>query len=248
MRAVTRLLPPTTVVAHDGLALEVDPRTEIGFELWRGRPFEARERACASELFAAGGARRAIVDIGAHVGIHALGWARRFPEAVVVAVEPNAETRARLARNIARNRLVVTVLDCAVAARPGTARFYLASDDAYGGLSDSRRKSITATVEVALRTLDEIAADLHVPLGLVKIDVEGHEDAVIEGGCGCLARDRPVLVVEIYRGIASNPDPEGTVARVCELGYAAHTLGPRGLEPYTGHDDGRYNYVFLPRS
>ena len=88
----TRLLPATSIARVEGLSLEVDPRTEIGRTLWRGRPFEARERELAGELLRAHhGEDRAIVDVGAHVGLHALTWARRFPRARVIAIEPSPE-------------------------------------------------------------------------------------------------------------------------------------------------------------
>ncbi|MEO8554835.1 MAG: FkbM family methyltransferase, partial [Kofleriaceae bacterium] len=211
----------------------------------RGRPFEARERELAGELLRAHhGEERAIVDVGAHVGLHALTWARRFPRAHVIAIEPSPVTCARLARNVARNHLAVEVREVALADHVGDGDLHVTDDDGYAGLSDTRRKPIRDLIAVQVTTLDTIAAELR--LGLVKIDVEGHEAEVIAGGRRSLLRDRPVLVVEIYGGVASNPDPEGTVARICELGYTAHLLGPRGLERAGRDDDARYNYFFLP--
>lgn len=239
-----RLLPETSIVRVEGLQLEVDPRTQIGRTLWRGRPFEARERQLALELVRTHYPDRAIVDIGAHIGLHALTWARALPATHVIAIEPSPATCARLARNVARNHLSVEVREVAVSDHVGEADLHVTADDAYAGLSDTRRMAIQDLVGVEVTTLDTIARELRV--GLVKIDVEGHEDDVIRGGRHVLLRDRPVLFVEIYGGVASNPDPDGTVARICELGYTAHVVGPRGLEPAGRHDDARYNYFFLP--
>jgi hypothetical protein len=98
-------------------------------------------------------------------------------------------------------------------------------------------------------TLDALAAELPLPVGLLKIDVEGLERAVIAGAAELLRRDRPVLLVEIYGGVDSNPDPEGTVEDIRAHGYepfvyAHHT----GLVPYEQHRDDRYNYFFMPRA
>src|SRR3954470_5497891 len=189
----TRLLPATSIVGVEGLSLEVDPRTEIGRTLWRGRPFEARERELAGELLRERhGEDRAIVDVGAHVGLYALTWARRFPRARVIAIEPSPATCARLVRNVARNLLTVEVHEVALADHIGDGDLHVTDDDAYAGLSDTRRKPIRDLITVAVTTLDTIAADLR--LGLVKIDVEGHEDDVIAGGRRSLLRDHPVLV------------------------------------------------------
>lgn len=241
------LRPANAVVKLDGLELAVDPRTEIGNVLWRGGDFERREHELAAELFAAGDPARAIVDVGAHIGRHAIGWALRFEQAKVIAIEPGPPA-AMLRRNVARNALSdrVDVIECALSDRAGAAELLIAADDAYTSLADTRRHAIRYRLPVELRTLDSIAAELAVPLGLVKIDVEGHEDAVIAGGRACLARDKPVLFVEIYGGVASNRDPDATVATIRALGYTAFVAGDAGLEPYVRHDDRRYNYFFIP--
>jgi FkbM family methyltransferase len=241
------LRPSVAVVEVDGIELSVDPRTEIGGVLWRGGDFERMERDIAAELFAAGDQTRAIVDVGAHIGLHVIAWARRFENAEVVAIEPGSAV-AVLQLNVARNELGnrIDVIECALSDHAGKADLYLARDDAYTALSDTRRHPILAVTRVEVSTLDSIAAKLDVPLGLVKIDVEGHEDAVIAGGRACIARDKPVLFVEIYGGVASNRDPEATIATIRRLGYNAFVVGARGLEPFVRHDDRRYNYFFIP--
>ena len=35
------------------------------------------------------------------------------------------------------------------------------------------------------------------PVGFIKVDVEGHEEEVIDGGFRVIARDHPVLLIEI---------------------------------------------------
>jgi FkbM family methyltransferase len=243
-RRIQRALPRPdhAVVAVDGLELEVDPRTEIGYALWCGQRFEARERDVAAALYLErrGGA---IIDVGAHIGIHALAWARSFPDATVVACEASPATAARLEANAKRNHLAVTVVAAAVGDHDGWAELHVATDDAYTSLSDTQRKPIRERVRVPLTTLDAIAPGR---VGLIKIDVEGHEAAVLAGARATIARDHPVLFVEIYAGIASNPDPEATIATICGLGYAAWVLAEHGLERYVRHDDRRYNYFFIP--
>jgi hypothetical protein len=48
-------------------------------------------------------------------------------------------------------------------------------------------------VEVVAQRLDGLPVG---PVGLVKIDVEGHETAVLRGAAGIIERDRPVFIIE----------------------------------------------------
>ena len=138
---------------------------------------------------------------------------------------------------------VDAVFSLAVGDRVGSTDLHIAADDAYTAVSDTRRKPIRERRQVPITTLDAIATER---VGLIKIDVEGHEAAVLAGARATIVRDHPVLFVEIYRGVASNPDPEATIASICELGYRAWLLGAHGLERYVRHDDRRYNYFFIP--
>jgi FkbM family methyltransferase len=65
------------------------------------------------------------------------------------------------------------------------------------------------SIEVPVRTLDSYNFD---NVGIVKIDVEGHEEEVLRGATTLLSRDKPNLVVEIEE--RHNP---GSVKRVSNL-------------------------------
>jgi hypothetical protein len=69
-------------------------------------------------------------------------------------------------------------------------------DSAFGTLSPNNALggALYRELSVAARRLDEI--DLP-PVGFVKIDVEGHEEAVLRGGEHLLRRDRPIYMIEI---------------------------------------------------
>lgn len=104
------------------------------------------------------------------------------------------------------------------------------------------------------------------PVGFVKVDVEGHEIAVLEGAHDLLARDRPVLLVELEE--RHTPNALGNAgALLAPLGYAGYFLDRvdardvlRPLSQFDAVRDaspthvsekgkiGRYinNFVFLP--
>jgi hypothetical protein len=73
---------------------------------------------------------------------------------------------------------------------------------------------------VETRRLDDL--DLGA-IGFIKIDVEGHEGAVITGAAETLLRYRPNLVVEIEERHARRPITE-LLGAVCSHGYEAFAL------------------------
>jgi len=73
-------------------------------------------------------------------------------------------------------------------------------------------------VTVAIRTLDGFGL---APVGFIKLDVEGHELAVLQGAPRLLARDHPTLLVELEERFG-----EDSIARVQDF---LVPLGYRGL-------------------
>jgi FkbM family methyltransferase len=85
---------------------------------------------------------------------------------------------------------------------------------------------------VAMRTLDSYELK---PVGFIKVDVEGHELAVLEGAAAVLRRDRPNLLVELEERFA-----EGSIARAQtfleRLGYRGMFLQNQRLHPLGAFD------------
>lgn len=210
--------------------------------------FEDAEIDIAAVLYAALYSGRCILDVGANVGLTQPAWARLAP---VVAPEPAPGTYARLEGQRGRQRPRrphPRTLRTAAGHAVGEVEFFVAADSAFSSLKDTGRKRIRERVRVPCTTLDALAAELPLPVGLLKIDVEGLERAVIAGAAQLLRRDRPVLLVEIYGGAPSNPDPEGTVEEIRTHGYEPFIYAQdAGLLPYEKHRDDRYNYFFMPR-
>jgi FkbM family methyltransferase len=131
------------------------------------------------------------------------------------------DTNARLGANVAANGLRERIRTLRTAAGDAVSEvgLFVAADSAFSSLKDTRRTRIRERIRVPCTTLDALAAEQPLPIGLLKIDVEGLERAVIAGAAELLRRDRPVLLVEIYGGVDSNPDPEGTVEDIRAHGY-----------------------------
>jgi FkbM family methyltransferase len=258
-RSLRRYLPGgLTPWRWRGLEVTLEPRSMIARVVRVTGGFEDAEMDIAAALFGALYPDRCIVDVGANVGLHCLAWSRLAP---VVALEPAPETFARLQANVAANGLQhrVSTLCTAAGDTVGDVEFFVATDSGFSSLKDTGHAPIREQIEVPCTTLDALAAQLPGPVGLLKIDVEGLERAVIAGAAELLRRDRPVLMVEIFGGYDSNPDPEGTVEDIRAYGYDAfvyasgspmlnrNALNDSGLIPYEKHLDYRYNYFFIPR-
>jgi FkbM family methyltransferase len=128
-----------------------------------------------------------VLDVGAHHGVLSMYFASRVgPDGHVICVDPIDQNIELIEENIALNRFSnVTAICAAVGDSNRPLQFSLdhAAVDAAGPCC------------VPQRTLDDIA-DGPEP-GLVKIDVEGYEGAVLRGGSGVLAA-RPNLMIELH--------------------------------------------------
>ena len=95
---------------------------------------------------------------------------------------------------------------------------------------------------------------------LIKIDVEGHEVAVIEGAKETIARCKPLLIIEIEQRHISIPI-ENVFDLICKQGYSGYFLKNRNLipiakfsyainqKPYLTnemHDLYVNNFIFIP--
>ncbi|HEX5223862.1 MAG TPA: FkbM family methyltransferase [Solirubrobacteraceae bacterium] len=141
------------------------------------------------------------VDVGTNRGQVLAEAARVAPGARLIAFEPIPD----LAREVERRFPGVDCRQKAVGARAETAEFcHFRKLDGWSGLrrspeiSDSRGDPEYISVEVS--TLDAELPD--VPVTVLKIDVEGNELAVLEGGTTLLERARPTVIFEHVAGAA----------------------------------------------
>jgi FkbM family methyltransferase len=140
------------------------------------------------------------VDVGAHTGIYSLLAGAASPACEVVAFEPHPLTHARLNANIRANGFEgrCTALQAAAGRSSGVARPHTPDDLTMCSLSDSGD-----ALEISVVALDEL-----IPkdgrTSLVKIDVEGHEDEVLEGMSAVMRDSHPAIFFECNPGGPAN--------------------------------------------
>jgi FkbM family methyltransferase len=159
------------------LALMFDDETEIRDTYWKPGPGEV------------------VADIGACVGTYTLP--ALMEGATVYAVDPSAHYTAAMMQVCVASRLDVYrlhVINKAVAARGGYTEEFRA---ALGSSTD-----MTAPADAEFTTLDDLAEEYEWDrLDWVKIDVEGAELAVLEGGMTALAAFHPKLLIEDHTDV-----------------------------------------------
>lgn len=250
--AVHPWAPPVSFEERLRLAL-VPPRLALFWDLaWERRRGEA-EIHLVRRLADPG---RTSIDVGANRGVWTEAMRRHSRD--VLAFEPNPKMFRDLARRLGPG---ARALPLALSDRNGDAE--LRVPRRRRGYSNQGATLAHASLGacpfgsllVQTRRLDDIETG---DVGLIKIDVEGHELAVLRGAAALLARCRPALIIEIEEKHHRRPIA-GAIAEVCSYGYEAHCLRAGRLLPVRGIDLARhngpaarredyvFNWVFLPR-
>jgi FkbM family methyltransferase len=155
-----------------------------------------------------------MIDVGANVGTYSL-LATTIDEVSVVAFEPSVLSYERALFNIQLNRVEgrTELRRQAVGATSGMAVLSV-------GLGP--RNKVLGPGEtgeaVPMATLDDLLLPSPNLVSLIKIDVEGGELDVLEGGRQLIERDSPALILEVN-------DPEGTERLLKSLQYSCFSYG-----------------------
>jgi FkbM family methyltransferase len=181
---------------HGELSLLVlDRGDSVQGEHAQGRIYEPEELALIERHFQGG----TVVDVGANVGNHSLWLATLERTQRVIAFEPNPQAFAILQYNVAINGLQhkVETHHLALSNRNGEARLRQPHSN-LGGSSLEQQMPSRAGV-VAEHTCRCVVGSewLKEPVQLIKVDVEGHELACMQGLLPLLSRAKPLLFIEV---------------------------------------------------
>jgi FkbM family methyltransferase len=141
------------------------------------------------------------IDVGANHGAFSIRAAKLVGDSGrVIAFEPQSHLARLVARSLTANDCrQFEVRACALGAREDRAVLYSESGNSgnatlhAAGVMRSRRRRV-----VPVTTLDTALTDLtHTSRTVLKIDVEGHELAVLEGARRLLESHRPTIIIEI---------------------------------------------------
>jgi FkbM family methyltransferase len=178
-----------------------------------------------------------VIDAGANIGYVTrllAGWTGAAGK--VLSFEPVPATFELLAGNMRALGLAqVEPFHLALSSTRGSARMEI-PEFSGGGRNYYESKIVQgddAGVRIETDTLDHVLSDRPGPVAFIKIDVEGHELALVQGALTVLRRDKPSLYIEV------NGDPRETGSATAELfnvlgalGYEPHTVKGAAVEPF----------------
>jgi FkbM family methyltransferase len=184
-----------------------------------------------------------VFDVGANIGYYSLLAAISNKEARVFAFEPVARIYEYLNHNIELNRLSNVITSCsAVTNFDGEITLYIPAGDIPSSASTLEGfREAEEELKVPAITLDTFVNENNIGgVDLIKIDTEGTEHRVIQGGKNTIRRDEPMIICEVLRGRNEKFLQEFLSA----VGYNYYWITGRGLiQKDTIEGDGTYKYL-----
>lgn len=165
------------------------------------------------------------IDVGANYGIYTLSIAKAVgPTGAVWAFEPASSTAAFLEQGIAANKFTQVVLERSALSREcGSARLTLNNDPELNALTRAN-ETAGATETVPVATLDDCMQRYSwTHIDFVKIDAEGEEANIIEGGRRFFADFSPLILYEVKAGATLHLE---LVAKFAAIGFDSYRLVP----------------------
>lgn len=221
--ALYRLLTPRGIERTiDGERFRVDPRVRYLFTDRHEPELRAflRSRLHPEEL---------VLDVGAHVGLYVLLFARWSARSRIHAFEPNPTTAEVLTRHVTLNGLAqrVVVNDTAISDRVGSTYLFGLPLEGMSRLGSENRALQGHSIRsvVSTTTLDTYCEARNLDPTWLRLDIEGFEFAALRGAARLIARRRGQMsiVVEMHPNVWVD-------CRETEI-TAARFLAEAGLEP-----------------
>jgi len=149
-------------------------------------PIDRRIRDRYTEILAAGG-KPIIVDAGANIGAASLSFAAQFPEAKIVAIEPDPANATLLRKNL-QGRSNCIVLEAAIGAERGFVE--LNNEGQSWAVRTARAPSGVPVVTIE----DALSQSLGDTPFIVKVDIEGFEKDLFAANTGWIGLAYAVMI------------------------------------------------------
>lgn len=156
-----------------------------------------------------------VLDIGANIGNHSLYFSDYFSKCI--SFEPNPRTFSLLELN---SRLVNNVIpmNIGLSNEKGTAPLYTSFRNIGGAsLSDEWNTTVDRVCDIQLDRVDDVL-DKDEKIGLIKMDVEGHEWFALKGAEAVIRKNKPIIIFE-YNPAKDNNDTN-IISLLNEYGYS----------------------------
>lgn len=215
-----------------GGSVHVGYRETLGLSSLLYGTFEKAELEFATQYLRPG---NTVMDIGSNIGLFTVAMGRSIGhDGEVIAFDPVPANIARLKSNLTNNGISTeAVYELALGAVNDKVSLKMSDDTAYASLHKVEYGLENGKViQVDMKKLDDIWHDRGKPMvSFVKMDVEGAELDVINGGEELIAQCRPTMLIEA-----------NTPRQLAQLKKALLPFGYRHIHP-----DGflTHNHLFI---
>jgi FkbM family methyltransferase len=151
-----------------------------------------------------------VIDVGANIGQFGEGLRAEGFHGKIISFEPISSVFAELSKK-AQADGNWEAHQCGLGSQPGTAQIHVSELTVFSSILDmtsaaslhDSRTAVTRTEDIEIRTLDQVAAGLTGNI-LLKIDAQGYERHVIDGGRQTIPRvlgiQLELPVIRVYEG------------------------------------------------
>ncbi len=160
-------------------------------------------------------------DIGANHGVYALSMARKLSKGHIWAFEPTKNPAKMLQKSIELNGFTdrITLVNAGLSDRATTMEISTSMNSELNSLyGNSRNREM-----IRLESLDAFmsANGIECPIAFVKLDAEGEEVRILQGGQNFFSRQSPLVMFELKHGSEVN---HGLIEAFEKLGYRIYRL------------------------
>ncbi len=183
----------------------------------------------------------AVVDAGAHIGTHTISMSKAVgAKGTVIAFEPQHKIFQELVVNVKLNGLKnVKTKNNALGNEEKWVRMYNVEAGNEAGMPICPPSATTCGSNVLMITLDSLLLS---NVSLLKIDVEGSENIVLDGARRTIQQNRPVIIIEICGGIPLEKADSATKLKIAATKTKLKKMG------YTVSRIDSENYLAIPKA
>lgn len=234
------------LIEREGFKLRIDAMDSLG--LGAGAPFEPETLEALSQWVRPG---MTVVDVGANIGYFTAHLSRLVgSQGWVHAFEPEPVNFSILMENVSMNGLSnVALHHAAVGREHGEASLHIS--DFNGGMHRLYESvcCIGPIVRVPVLRIDDVLANGTVDL--IKIDIEGYEEAALRGAENCLQQNADLKIISEYcpaSMLEAGGKPTEFLNYLLGLGLRPSHLGGKPIDLVELMDDAsRYEQVAFSR-
>lgn len=162
-----------------------------------------------------------ILDIGANFGNHSLFFAKFLNCNTIYSFEPVEVNFNLLEKNMSNYKNKSKLYKTALSNKEDVLPIYNSQANNFGGFSlhsYSNNSSFQTGIQTNVITLDSLNLQ---DISMIKIDVENHENEVLEGSRKTILNNKPIIFIENlfhgYPNVCSDPNPHFKILN--ELNY-----------------------------